>query len=288
MAHDIDWLSAPNIRPYVFMRKENLFESPGDRHSCPWFPSHILYKDPLRMSEVGFADQILHMEGLAFQQSDMKMPRWVFYDCAIIPGFVCGFAQKTASLPPEVRKVLAPKEDLDWTPLSLFIIIPTTRPGEWVAHNLCTVNSLLPPEAKYYALGFLSKAFGLWYANVEILCGMTQWQSPSIRLHSHYGAFQILTAYTPVHSYARTLTYRSRVNFEYWKSFFSKNSEGLTASYEYAGFTADPRRDESLIQFQQRIESGEGPFYFNPTEIRTQPLEDPVRVYRLAREGGTA
>src|SRR6185437_5361315 len=103
------------------------------------------------------------------------------------------------------------------------IIIPTIRKGEWVAHNLCTANSLVDEGDQLYALGFFTKAFGLWYASVEILCGFAQWQSPALRLHSHYGSFEILTAYTPIHSHARTLTYRSIINGAYWPTFFNKN-----------------------------------------------------------------
>jgi hypothetical protein len=284
MTEDTKWLESDDIRPYVYMRKENLFAQPG-RRSLDWFKHEPIYRNPLVMGDVGFADQILHLEGKAFAKADLKMPRWVFYDCAIMPGFVCGFAYKTSKLPAAWRTALEPNDELEWTPISLFIIIPSLQPGEWVAHNLCTANSLLPEAESLYALGFLSKAFGLWYANVEVLCGMTQWLSPAIRLHSNYGAFEILTAYTPVHSYARTLTYRSRINLDYWPAFFKqteKQTEIVQTDYEYSGFVVDPKDDESLKSLQRRIESGEGPFFFKPAEIRTQPLDMALKVYRLA------
>jgi hypothetical protein len=237
------------------------------------------------MSEVAFADQILNLESKAFQKSAMPMPRWVFYDCAIMPGFVCGFAQKTATLSESYVESVGIDSNLEWTPISLFIIIPTLRRGEWVAHNLCTANSLVGEADQHYALGFLTKAFGLWYANVEVLCGMTQWQSPAIRLHSHYGPFEVLTAYTPVHSYARTLTYRSRLDFAYWPSFFSEGrsftSNGRLPQYELAGFQVDPADENSLKALQQRIENGEGPYYLSPVDIRTQALDKPLQVYTL-------
>lgn len=280
----IEWLNSDDIRPYVYMRRENLFSQPG-RRPLDWFKYEPIYRNPLVMDEVSFADQILNLEGKAFAKSDMKMPRWVFYDCAIMPGFVCGFAHKTATLPQAWRAALEPNESLEWTPISLFIIIPSLQPGEWVAHNLCTVNSILSEKDQLYALGFLTKAFGLWYANVDVLCGMTQWLSPAIRLHSNYGPFEILTAYTPVHSYARTLTYRSRINLDYWPAFFNhteKQTEILHSDYEFSGFTVDPKDDESLRALQRRIENGEGPFFLKPLEVRTQPLDMELKVYRLA------
>ncbi|MCJ8277230.1 MAG: hypothetical protein MJK18_10350, partial [Bdellovibrionales bacterium] len=199
----LDWMNDPNIRPYVFVRSENRIEKPGSLHKLDWFDEKPpVYINPLEMEQVGFGNQILQLEAQAFGPSNMAMPRWVFFDCAVTPGFVAGFAVKTDSLDPEVRKMMKLKDHHEWTPLSLFIIIPTMSPdGEWVAHNLCSVNALLPKEKRYYGLGFLSKAFGLWYANVNICCGFTQWGNAAIKLHSYYGPFQILTAYTPLHSY---------------------------------------------------------------------------------------
>ncbi len=278
-----DWLKSDDIKPYVFMREDllALYSKPGCR-PLDWFPQKPLIHNPLLMKEVDFADQILKLEGKAFSKADMKMPRWVFYDCAVMPGFVGGFAYRTSKLNKEVREKLEVDDSLEFTPISLFIIIPSLQPGEWVAHNLCTMNSLVGKESQLYALGFLSKAFGLWYANVENLCGMTQWLSPAIRLHSNYGPFEIMTAYTPVHSYARTLTYRSRISLDYWPAFFNKGQPTNHGGYIDSGFEVDPKNDESLKALQSRIENKEGPFYFKPSEIRLQPLDSPLKVYRLA------
>jgi hypothetical protein len=278
----VSWLKSQDVRPYIFMRKENLFANPGTLHSCDWFDRPVLIKDALRMSEVTFADQILELEGLAFQDSNMKMPRWVFYDCAVVPGFVCGFAAHRSRLSQTALQILKTPDTLEWVPISLFIIIPTVRPGEWVAHNLCTINSIRALEGEpFYGLGFLTKAFGLWYANVDVLCGMTQWTSPALKLHSHYGPFQVLTAYTPVHSYAQTLTYKSKVTFKYWQSFFDKSlpDEGL---YQKTDFVVEPQNDERLKAFQEMIESGQGPFYLKSGDLRSRQGASPIPVYRLA------
>ncbi|OFZ13422.1 MAG: hypothetical protein A2Z20_08475 [Bdellovibrionales bacterium RBG_16_40_8] len=279
----IDWINSDDIAPYIYMRKENLFEMPGSYlKDCDWFKKKPIYKNPLRMDEVAFGDQILNLETKAFQKASLQMPRWVFYDCAIIPGFVCGFAQKTKTLSESFCRDVGVNTDLEWTPLSLFIIIPTIRQGEWVAHNLCSANSLVSDKDKKYALGFLSKAFGLWYANVEVLCGITQWQSPAIRLHSHYGPFEILTAYTPIHTIARTLTYRSRLNFNYWQSFFDSKNAPITTNYQYSGITIDPKNDESLKSLQRQIEEEKKKvFYLKSHEIRTQDLDAPLKIYHI-------
>jgi hypothetical protein len=289
----LGWMKDEDIRPYVFVRPENRIPQPGRlHHELDWFPHKVLYKNPLEMDQVKFADRILNLEAKAFGPTGMEMPRWVFYDCAIVPGFVAGFAARTASLPLQVLSALGIADDEasrekaiqeeEWTPLSLFIIIPTmSDKGEWVAHNLCSVNSILPRELQYYGIGFLSKGFGLWYANVQKVCGMTQWTSPSVRLHAHYGDFEVLTAFTPVHSYSHTLTYRVQVDASVWTEFFAKDGSVTFAKrYEKAGFDVEPKDEASLIAFQRRLEAGEGPFYIDRAETTSQPLGGALTIWR--------
>lgn len=277
----LQWLQGDLIRPYVFVRKENREGRPGEAHTCEWFPHQPIVFDPLNMESVSFGNQILDIETQAFTESDMAMPRWVFYDCAVMPGFVAGFAHRTKELRPSIRDSLKVDPQSEWTPLSLFIVIPAIAPQEWTAHNLSSVNFLLPKENRFYGLGFLTKAFALWYANIEICCGMTQWRSPAIRLHSHYGEFEILTAYTPLHSYAETLTYRLTVDTSYWSSFFTKDSiEGFHKRFQETDLIVNPKKKSELIDLQKRIENEEGPYYFNPHEIRKQKLDAPIKLYR--------
>jgi hypothetical protein len=278
----LHWLSENNLRPYVYVRPENRIESPGQSFELNWFPMAPLYKNPLRMDEVDFADMILRLETRAFAASNMPMPRWVFYDCAIMPGFVAGFAIRKSAASREILEILQPRENTEWLPISLFICIPTMAPKEWVAHNLCSINSLIPKEQSVYGLGFLSKAFALWYANIEVLCGITQWQSPAVRLHTHYGDFEVLTAYTPVHSYARTLTYRMVTDAKEWKRFFSKEqAPDFHAKYEDAGFQVNPKDDESLVSFQRKLEQGGTRYFLDATQIRNEPLDATLNVYKL-------
>lgn len=278
----LDWFKSDDIQPYVFVRPDNQIKNPG-MSELEWFKKKSpVYINPLKISEKKFGDQILSLESRAFGPANMEMPRWVFFDCAIVPGFVAGFAMRTSAMPESLKKLSGIGEGHEWTPLSLFIIIPTmSRDHEWVAHNLCTINSLLPKEHQFYGLGFLSKAFGLWYANVRTLCGFTQWGNPSIKLHSYYGPFEILTAYTPMHSYVRTLTYRCDLAPKTWKNFFSKEeSPDFTKKFIDTGITVDPKNEESLISLQLKLEQGEGPFYLNSHEVLMKPLEQTLSVFK--------
>ena len=201
------WLNSEDIRPYVFVRPENKIDQPGTRHRCSWFTQEPIYKNPLDVKELAFANAIYQIEWKAFGHQDLAIPRWVFYDCAAMPGFIAGYAGRTKKMPKKILELLNYSDENEWCPLSLFIIIPTMHKGEWVAYDLCSVNSLLEKSEQYYGLGFMSKAFALWYANVAQCSGMTQWGSPSLKLHANYGHIEMIGAYAPLHTHAKTMTY---------------------------------------------------------------------------------
>lgn len=275
------WLGQSWIRPYIYSRPANAIKVPGSLYELDWFQQSILQFNAFRMSDVHFADQILKLEGMAFTASNMITPRWVFYDCGLMPGLVTGFAIQRNRLSEDALRILTPSPDLEWVPLSLYIMIPSVAKEEWVAHNLSSSNALLGINDRYYALGFLSKAFGLWYANVKFLCGMTQWLSPAIKLHSHYGDFEVLTAYTPVHTHSETLTYRCRIHPSYWASFFQPtNLDDVSKKFVKSPLVLNPKDAESLKFLQTHLEAGQGPYYLNPKEIRTLPLGSPLQVFR--------
>ncbi len=280
-----DWYTkgaaSGDIRPYVFVRPENKIQNPGSRHHSDWFPMEPIYLNPLEIENLEFAEQIYYIEGRAFGPANMAMPRWVFYDCAIIPGFVAGFAMRTSALPANIRQVMRVKDSQEWTPLSLFIIIPTMAKGQWAAHNLCAINSLLPENERLYGLGFLSKAFGLWYANVESCIGFTQWGSPALKLHTHYGHMQIVTAYTPVHSHANTVTYRVEVETPVWEKFFTRQPDlQFLEKYRPAGFEVDPKDEKTMIALHKMVQNHQGPFYLSAADIASKKLTDPLVVYQ--------
>ena len=161
-----EWMHTGDIRPYVFVRPENQIESPGTKHRLDWFQFPPIVKDPLHLDNMPFAEAIYQIEWKSFGSQDLAIPRWAFYDCAAMPGFITGFAAKTKKLPKKILELLNYSDEHEWCPISLFIMIPTVHRGEWVAIDLCSVNSMLPKEEQYYGLGFLTKAFGLWYSNV--------------------------------------------------------------------------------------------------------------------------
>ena len=131
------------------------------------------------------------------------------------------------------------------------------------------------------AWGFLSKAFGLWYANVESCLGITQWGSPALKLHSHYGPMEIVTAYTPVHSHAKTITYGVKVDTLCWEKFFTREEDlAFLEKYGPSSFRLDPKSEESMIQLHERLQRGEGPYFLSAAEIAAQKLTDTLTIYQ--------
>ena len=156
--------------------------------------------------------------------------------------------------------------------------------GEWVAYDLCSVNSMLPKEEQFYSLGFLSKAFALWYANVVQCSGMTQWGSPSLKLHSHYGHLEMIGAYAPLHTHAKTMTYRCEVDSDCWEKFFTKEPDlAFLEKYTPTDFLVEPNNEESMILLQNKIQNNDGPFYLSAGEIARRGLRDPLTIYKPKR-----
>lgn len=273
------WLKDEAIRPYVLARQPEFLNSQA-RQPHPCFQQSPLVIDPQKVANEDFITQIINLENTVFTGTGLAMPRWVFYDCGIMPGITTGFAIHRDKASPELKNILKPKATSTWLPLALFIVIPTLVPNEWVAHNLTSVNSLLPDQSKYYGLGFLSKAFGLWYGGIPICCGMTQWRSPALRLHSHYGDLQVMTAYTPAHSVPQTVTYRLRVRQDDWEYFFkATKTNRFSAEYKPSGLTVDRKSETSMQALQAKIEAGQGPYYLNAYEVAQAPLDSELTVY---------
>lgn len=276
------WLSDKNIKPYVFVRQENRTLQPGSLHNFAWFnTSNYIIKDPLKMKESRFGQAIMNLDSIAFGQQQMVTPPWVFYDCGVLPGIIAGYAIKTEALPIKIKRKLKVDSSVEWTPISLFIVIPTVQAGTWMAHNLASINSILDKKDRYKSLGFLTKAFGLWYANIERLYGVTQWHSPALRLHPNYGEFQLVTTYTPLHDYSNSVTYCCLVDSKLWPQAFEKNKseKSFLSKYKSIG-TLDPKDEKALKKLQKRLEDQKEKIYLSGVEIVNKKIGEPIHLYK--------
>jgi hypothetical protein len=170
--------------------------------------------NPHDPASAGFLHLIQQLDDLIFVPLGMEMPRWALYDCAQMPGGIFGFAQPARDLPSWVRATMRLCDSYtDLVPLSMFIVIPMLQKGAFLNYSLCSINQGCPGAAPP-GLRVVTKTLGLKVFGVERLYATAQWRSPTLAIHTRFGALELLTAYTPAHSLPATLTFRFDVTDE--------------------------------------------------------------------------
>lgn len=180
--------------------------------------------NPLLSANATFFLLLQTLDRLTFGPEGMPMPRWVFYNCAEIPGGIFGFGRPAGTLAPDVRAALdlpADYPDEALVPFSMYIAIPVRRPsasehqpgGSWFGHNLASLNPVFP-ALKMKGLASMTKALSLKVFRASEQIGATQWDSEALFIHTRFGPLDLVTAWTPAHSEPPTLTYRFDVTDE--------------------------------------------------------------------------
>ena len=274
-----NWLDNPDILPYVCVRKENHIK--GVQQKFDWFNRKPYIVDPLE--NLSFVKMQMKVDSVMFKK--LVTPKWAFYSCGILPGLITGFVMRRDKIPKEIQHIYKDESQQEWVPLSIFVVISCIGTDQWAAHNLCSLNRLFTKEEKLKGLGFLSKAFGLWYAGIDWLYGVTQWDSPALKLHANFGDFELVSAYNPLHNYVNSLTYKCRVNSMLWKNFFDKksNNEFFHIHYQKTEITVNPNDEESLKSLQSCLDKKEGPFYLSGSEVLEKPLGEPLSIFQKSR-----
>ena len=177
-----------------------------------------------------------HLDAVTFGDQDMRMPRWVLFDCGEFPGVVFGFGTRAAALPAEARAAYhVTDRDDAFVPLSMWVAIRCAESGAWFGHNLSSANLILKGDSALPGLATLTKALGVKVTRGTKQYGATQWSSGSIGLHLRLGPMRVLSAYTPAHTHAETLAYLIDVDHQ-----------RLTASL-LNGWTANASQGERIL-----------------------------------------
>ena len=164
--------------------------------------------DPTRAESGIFFELLQRLDSLTFGPEGMPMDKWVFYSCSEVPGFIYGFAMRVDQLTDQERRMFdLPTGYEGPVPISMYIAIPMLEAGCWFGHNLASLNPVLP-DRRLSALATITKSLGIKAFQIDRCFGATQWSSRALNVHTRYGPLDLLTAYTPVHSYPETLTYR--------------------------------------------------------------------------------
>lgn len=170
------------------------------------------HMDPEVAANGEFFRLLQRLDQLTFGPEGMPMDRWVFYECAELPGAIYGFAMSDDALTDAEREALGVPDDYGGpVPFAMYIAIPmATAPGDrrrtFFGHNLASLNGVFP-ERRLRHLGSITKALALRAFRAERFYGATQWSSNALFIHTKFGPLELDSAYTPAHSLPATLTY---------------------------------------------------------------------------------
>lgn len=239
--------------PFVVATPENrvhLDLSPFGRNVAK---DHVY--DPLQTDVAPFLELLRNLDALTFGPEGMPMPRWVFVDGAELPGGIAGYACRAERASLGVLDLMKPPGGYaGLIPLSMFIAIPTHEQGTWLGHNLASLSPQIP-QAGYAGLGGLTKATGLSVYRASRQIGVTQWASRALHIHTRMGPLELLTAWTPAHSEAWSLTYRVQLERETLLH-LARDPRGTIARPTPEEFI-DSADHTAMQALQDRIEAGE-------------------------------
>lgn len=232
--------------------------------------------DPTRLQSAVFLDLLQRLDGLTFGPEGMPMDKWVFYNCAELPGFIYGFATPASDLNEEERELFQVPHGYEGpVPISMYIAIPMFEHGAWFGHNLASLNRVLPSR-RLSSLGTITKALALKAYGVRHFFGATQWDSRALYIHTKFGPLDLITAYTPAHSIPMTLTYA-----------FDVDDSGLLAvlgdpayeiSYPAANVYLQGDDEEAVKKLQASIEAGAKPQLVGPPSMQMNKTIHRIRT----------
>jgi hypothetical protein len=164
---------------------------------------------------------------------------------------------------------VAPRDRV-WIPVTLHVAIPTVHPGEFFEHNVGSLGH----ELGIAGLGTFTKALGCRLLRTRTLVGAAQWTGKALGMHLRFGPLELLTAYTPAHSYPRTLTYRHATDLETLTRVVRGKDPPPMASTRRVRI-----EDSSLRALQRRIERGPTRYY-----LAARPVETARGLHALLHE----
>ena len=210
--------------------------------------------NPQERGNAPFLKMLRRLDELTFAPLGMPMPEWVFYDCAVMPGAVFGVSVDSADLEPWVRAVMQVEPDYQGPiPVSMFIAIPMLEPGSWFVYTLCDINGVAPGAGPSGIRQF-TFGLGLDVFPMKRLYGTLQWRSTTVREVVRLGALELVTAYTPAHSYRRTFTYRVDLDVAKRKQVLSDEPD--EGGVPVASHLLDVDNEDMLRKLQKELEAG--------------------------------
>ncbi len=249
-------------------------------------PSNVI--DPQRVASGPFLNLVKRLDEMAFGPLGLSMPSWVFYDCAVMPGALFGFARQAADLDAWVRRPLGVPDDYDGlVPMSSFIAIPTAGgvsrdgrqrgPGEdaklWLCYSLCSINEVAAGAAPE-GLWRLTLAAGTAALRIERMRGTCRWRSPRLGLYAGLSPLRLVTAYTPAHDIVQTVTFDVHTTMASRARLLRGDVTGPEGIHRYI----DADDLSAMRALQDEVEAGARVYVAGPAEIRGAQTRVPLMV----------
>lgn len=152
----------------------------GRRELFSALPDELVRLDPRERAAAGFVDALRELDRIHWCEPLGRVrPSWVFYDCALVPGVMCGFADEHGA------------------PCSFLALIPTLDG----AH---LVQALAAPDD---ALAHATLHLGIELFAPSRLVVALPWSSPFLARFLALGPLRVRTAWTPAHDLPSTVTF---------------------------------------------------------------------------------
>lgn len=247
--------------PYLVARPSIVKAMETKPLGVPIQEEHIF--DPQRVASGPFLNVAKKIDAMTYGPLGLRMPDWVFYDCAVVPGAVFGFARAADELEPWLRAGLELSDDYNgYVPVSLFIAIPTPNRGRWIAYTLCSINEIAAGGAPE-GLWRLTLAMGTAALRIDTMRSTTRWRTPGLGVYASMGALELVTAWTPAHDVPETITFDLKTD-DAARCRLLDSGRPQTRAHRYVN--AD--NSAELQELQQEIESGAKWAIAGPAEIK--------------------
>jgi len=227
--------------------------------------------DPQKVSSGAFLNVAKTLNAMTYGPLGLRMPDWVFYDCAVVPGAIFGFARPARDLEPWLREGLELSDDYDGlVPVSLFIAIPTPNRKQWIGYTLCSINEIAAGGAPE-GLWRLTLAMGTAALRIDSMRSTTRWRTPGLGVYASMGPLELVTAWTPAHDVPETVTFDICTDDESRARLLS-SAHAPTQAHRY--LNADDA--DGLIALQREIEAGHRWAIVGPARIRGAETQIPL------------
>ena len=166
--------------------------------------------DPRLRASAPFIEALRRFAELAYAPHGLQTPRWVLYDCAVIPGLVFGLAGRRDDLPATLCESLGlATGDTGPVPLSMLIAIPTLESDHWFIYDLIDVNQVSPGAWPNDLRGATLRA-GIDLIGATEITSTAPWRSSELTIHAAYAPLQVLAAWVPNHDEPATAVFGYR------------------------------------------------------------------------------